>query len=293
MTIASAHDQLPNDVPSPGAFELAIVGGCMSHQTGIPFNSLYHRQLAREAKRLTGIRLRPHVARGFGLDFGARLDTLQERVELDGVLLHLRVMVAKRARLIVRGRASEGRRARVHPALLSRGHDGPAIDELREAENDGDDVEERTEVHAANHERRWGWRGGITSLELNTALGAMVGLDRWAADDEVHRLAYFATECDKRRLPLFILGPTRLVGARWAARPLRGLDRRIAEFAKRRDLPFALVDALNDRAGRPLFKRDGVHLTLEGHTFVAGQLIAGGFIEWMRSHARIPAEATD
>jgi hypothetical protein len=285
MTIASAPDHRPAEGPWGGYFELAILGGCMSHQAGIPFNSLYHRHLAREAQRLTGIRLRPYVARGFGLDFGARLDTLQERVELDGVLLHLRVMVAKRARLIVRGRASEGRRARVHPALFSRRHDGPAIEELREAENDGDDVEERSEVGAANHDRRWGWRGGITSLELNTALGAMLGLDRWAADDEVHRLARFAAECDKRRLPLFILGPTPLVGARWAARPLKALDRSIAAFARRCDLPFALIDALNDREGRPIIKRDGVHLTLEGHAFVADRLIAGGFMEWIRAYA--------
>jgi hypothetical protein len=256
----------------------------MSHQPGIPFNALYHRQLARQAQERAGIQLRTHVARGFGLDFGARLDALEERFALDGVLLHLRVTVVKRARLVVRVPAQKGRRSRIHPALFRRRHEGPAVEELRAAENAGEDVEDTGQVRAAKHERRRVRRiAGLNWLEANSALGALVGLDRWAADDEVRRLADFVAECERRGLPLFILGPTPLGGQHWAARSVKRLEERVAKFSEQRGLPCALVAAERDTAGRPVVKRDGMHLTIEGHGFIAQRLIEGGFTEWARS----------
>jgi len=258
----------------------------MSHQAGIPFNALYHRALGREIQAATGIRLRPHVARGFGLDFGARLDSLQERFELNGVLLHLRVMVSKRARIIVRVRTDEGSPRRLHPALFSRRHSGPAIEALRAFETAGGEADLGREERAARQDARRGrWLAGISMREVGSALGAAVGLDRWAAEDEVHRLSEFVAECERRRLPLFILGPTPLVGQRWAGRSVRWLDNRIAEFGTRRRMPFALIADERDRAGNPVVKRDGVHLTIEGHRFVAERLIEAGFVDWVRKHA--------
>lgn len=273
------------DSTAGAEFHLAILGGCMTHQPGIPFNALYHRQLGRELQATTSIRLRPHVARGFGLDFGVRLDALQERFALDGVLLHLRVMVAKRARLLVRVRGAKGPHWRLHPALLRRRHEGPAIEELRAFENAGEDAEERGAVRAVRHgSRRGRWLGELSLREVGSALGAVVGLDRWAADDEVHRLEEFVAECERRGLPLFILGPTPLVGQPWAGRSLRLLDDRIAQFCRARGLPYALITSERDLTGKPLIKRDGMHLTIEGHGFIAHRLIEGGFPDWARRH---------
>ena len=55
-------------------FHVAIVGGCMSHQAGIPFNTLYHRQLARELQSRDGIEVRTHIARAHDLDYTGRLN---------------------------------------------------------------------------------------------------------------------------------------------------------------------------------------------------------------------------
>jgi hypothetical protein len=285
-TRATADSPAMTDAIVGTEFHLAIVGGCMSHQPGIPFNALYHRQLAREAEGSAGLRLRSHVARGFGLDFGVRLDALQERFALDGVLLHLRVTVVKRARLVVRVRSAHGRRSCIHPALFSRRHVGAAVEELRAAENAGEDLEERGLARAAKYERkRARLLAGFNKQEVYSALGALVGLDRWAADDEVHRLADFVADCERRGLPLFILGPTPLTGQRWAARSVRLLDERVARFAAQRGLPYARVAAERDSAGRPVVKRDGMHLTIEGHGFVARRLLDAGFADWAHRQA--------
>jgi hypothetical protein len=274
---------------APAEFHLAILGGCMSHQPGIPFNALYHRQLGRQVQATTGIRIRPHVARGFGRDFGSRLDALGERFELDGVLLHLRVLVTKRARLFVRVGTAKDSHWRLHPALLRRGHRGPAVEELRAYENAGEDAQEDGLVRAKRHGRRRGWwLGGLSLREIGSALGAFVGLDRWAADDEVERLKEFVADCERRGLPLFILGPTPLQGQPWAGRCLRQLDDRIARFASSRGIPYALFGDERSAAGKPFIKGDGMHLTVEGHGHITHRLVQGGFLDWVRSHAATP-----
>jgi hypothetical protein len=270
-------------------FQLAILGGCMTHQPSIPFNALYQRRLARVVQAQTGIRLRPHVARGFGLDFGQRLDALQERFELDGVLLHLRVMITKRARVVARVRTPDGPHWRLHPALLTRRHSGPAIEALRADETAGEDGAAEADVRAERQESRRGkWIGGSSLREVGSAIGAAAGLDRWAADDEIHRLAGFVADCERRKLPLFVLGPTPLVRQRWAAKSISRLNEAIERYCADIQLPHALIPATNDELGRPVVKGDGVHLTIDGHQYVADRLIASGFTDWVRRLAREP-----
>jgi len=264
-------------------FHIAIVGGCMSHQTGIPFNTLYHRQLAREVQSREGIEVRTHIARAHDLDYTGRLESLLQRGSIDGVLIHIRVMITKRTRLLI---GSEGRRLgySLHPALFSRTHSGAAIEELR-----ADELRVRRLRRAGqpgpgtqpDRRRRAARVGGFRVRDLNTALGALVGLDRWAVDDEMVRLTEFVEYCRRRDLPLFVLGPTPLATTRWQARTIRLLNERLRAFCSASEIPFALVDTNEDDAGGSVLMPDGVHLSAAGHSLVAARLQAAGIGNWM------------
>ena len=74
--------------------------------------------------------MRTHIARAHDRDYTGRVDSLLERGTVDGVLIHVRVMVMKRARLLI-GRERRRLGYSFHPALFSRTHRGAAIEELR------------------------------------------------------------------------------------------------------------------------------------------------------------------
>lgn len=276
-------------------FHVAIVGGCMSHQAGIPFNSLYHRQLAREVQRREGVDLRTHIARAHDLDYIGRVDSMLKRWPIDGVLIHVRVMIMKRTRLLIGGRGGPFGYA-VHPALFSRTHRGIALEHLRAAElADPRAAAARAVPAPRRYARRAGARiGGVRVRDLNSAFGALLGLDRWAVDDEILRLTDFVAHCRSRGLPVFVLGPTPLTTSRWQARTIRLLNERLGQFCHAQGLPHALIqNPPDDRNGRVL-EPDGVHLTVFGHDMVTGRLIGAGFGAWVRRSAgpAVPATPT-
>jgi hypothetical protein len=151
----------------------------------------------------------------------------------------------------------------------------------REMAEPGRDLEAR----ATQFARR---PGRLTSLRrrlrrLNSLAGALAGLDRWAADDELVVLRDFAGACAARGLPLFLLGPTPLADSRWEARAPMYLSEALPEAARGLDLRVAILEATVDAAGRPLLQPDGWHLTGEGHAEVARRLLEAGMAAWLRS----------
>jgi hypothetical protein len=266
-------------------FHLAIVGGCLTHQHGIPFNTLYHRQLARAVNEREGVTVRTHVARAVSSDYIERLDSLRERRPVDGVLLHVRVMVMKRSRALVEAEPGNRLPYVPHPAMFSRTHSAAAVTRLRAKEASGrvTDAVDGDEERPRRTEHRAGLRiGGFRVRDLNWTLGALLRLDRWAVDDEMLRMDEFIAACAQRELPVFVLGPTPLARSRWQARTLRLLNGRLADYCRREDIPLALVNQLHGDDGLPLLMADGMHLTTTGHTLVAQRLLAAGIGPWMR-----------
>ena len=266
-------------------FHVAIVGGCMSHQAGIPFNSLYHRQLAREVQAREGIDLRTHIARAHDLDYIGRVDSLLARRPIDGVLIHIRVMIMKRTRLLIGGRGGRLGYA-LHPALFSRTHRGRAVEQLRAVElADPRAGVARAVPRSRRYTRRAGARiDGVRIRDLNSAFGALLGLDRWAVDDEILRLTDFVAHCRSRGLPIFVLGPTPLSTTRWQARTIRLLNERLGPYCNAQGLPLALIETSPDLVGTVL-EPDGVHLTVAGHGLVKRRLLDAGFGDWVRQPA--------
>jgi hypothetical protein len=270
-------------------FRLGIIGGCSSHQRYTPLSALYHRQLAELLAADPGVRLRPHVVRAFNRRYVDRLDLLLAGPPVDAVMVHVRMLVVHRARLLV-GRFENGtRRQRLHPALFRRGHsmrsatpvpgDGTAATELqRQSDAYGGVKGEDTQNMPPPGRRIAGYR----LRNLNYLLGALAGLDRWAIEQEMLAMDVVVRACRDRGVPLIVLGPTPAAYSYWSQRVIRRTNAAIRRRLTGTGIPFALIDRVRDADGHPLTLADGVHLSPAGHRYMAETLYSAGVRELAR-----------
>lgn len=61
---------------------MGIIGGCMSHQDGMPISHLYHKRLAVVLARDHGITLCVRIRRDFYAPYDRRLELLRVRVAI-------------------------------------------------------------------------------------------------------------------------------------------------------------------------------------------------------------------
>jgi hypothetical protein len=268
-------------------FHLAIVGGCMSHQHGTPYHSLYQRQLAAMLEADPGVRLRCHIVRDFEANLADRLDGLPAQPPMDGVLVHLRAAgIVAPVRLFRRAWGGGRFRSFLNPALFRRGHPGTALwappggadrdaERLRSQDAYGDSPDLQDVAPRGLRIGRFRVRN------LNVALGTLARLDGWAIDDELHRFDEFERACRERGLPFFVLGPAPTTYSYWTNRLVRKANAAIRRRLSGTGVPFALIEQSCDSNGRPLTRADGTHLTLEAHAFVAELLYSGGMREWV------------
>ncbi|MGA3058712.1 MAG: SGNH/GDSL hydrolase family protein, partial [Candidatus Limnocylindrales bacterium] len=85
----------------------------------------------------------------------------------------------------------------------------------------------------------------------------------------------------ERGIPLFVLGPTPTTLSWWASRVTRRANDAIRRRLAGTGVPCALLEGTADGDGRPLLRADGLHLTPDGHRFVAERLYEGGMREWV------------
>jgi hypothetical protein len=232
----------------------------------------------------------PHA--DFELDYCARLDRLLSGPPVDGVLVHLRVTVILTARPIRREVIDGRAHYSINPALFRRGHRRPTASPERKtgreaSHADGPERPRGADAYgnakAVRNPAPSGRRiAGFRVRNLNALLGAFLGLDRWAIGQEMLRFDDLVRACKERGIPLFVLGPTPASRSYWNNRVVRKTNAAIRRRLPGRDVPYALIEQLADPAGRPLVVRaDGIHLTVDGHRFVADQVYEGGMRDWV------------
>jgi hypothetical protein len=266
-------------------FHLGIIGGCSSHQRNTPINALYHRQLAGLLAADPGVRLRPHVVRAFNRRYVERLDLLLAGPPVDAVMVHVRVLVVHKARLLVARLENGTRRQRVHPALFRRGHsmrsaqpgpgDGAAATEASRQSDAYDGKRSDTQDLPPPGRRIAGYR----LRNLNYLLGTLAGLDRWAIEEQMLGLDAIVRACENRGVPLIVLGPTPAAYSYWSQLVIRRTNAAIRRRLTGTGIPFALIDCVLDAEGLPLTRVDGLHLTPAGHRYVAERLYEAGVRE--------------
>jgi hypothetical protein len=268
-------------------FRLGIIGGCLSHQSDIPHSRLFHRQLDRMLQEGQGIRLKVAITRHFDRDYAERLEALLAEADVDGVLLHLRVVFVAKSVLLV-NRLVEGRRHyRLHPFLFKQNETGwnrfmaasPAGQVLfasREPPKTSGDDEDPFDRPTPS-KKVFGFR----LRSLNLAISSLVGLDDWAISDEFAMFEDFKTVCVQRGIPFFILGPTPVTAYSAETILWRKMNRRISERFATTGFPFCLIEQLEDNYGNTMLRGDGFHLNKFGHTFIAWRLF-DTMTSWIR-----------
>lgn len=262
----------------PRIFRLGIIGGCMSHQDGMPLSKLYHRRFGKGLMEQSGVRLNVRIVREFQRPYHERLDALLAEEQLDGVLLHMRVTIARKSSILSRHSSDGVARYYLHPFLLNRRKVGWAAIELNNFDGGICVVSRKASyVYAAEHNLprtgTSGKKGGFRFNDLNVILGHMVGLDNWAIRDEMAMLRQFAQACERHQLPFMVLGPSPSNGISQINRLSEKLNTTLAAYLSEIGVPFCPINRAVDEQNRPNLLADGQHLSEAGHEYVANQLL--------------------
>jgi hypothetical protein len=262
-------------MPDLKDFRLGIIGGCLSHQSDIPHSQLYHRQLDRLLQEGQGIRLRAAITRHFDRDYKERLDSLLEEAQVDGVLLHLRVVFTAKSALLVNQLTDGKRYYQLHPFLIRQHETGwnkslaekpttPTLFAAREPNLESTRDEDPFD-HPTSSKKIFGFR----LRSLNLAAGALAGLDDWAIADELDMFNQFKDACRQRGMPFFVLGPTPVTTYSGETKLWRKMNRVLNAKLSGMDVPFCLLNRIKDDAETPMLQGDGFHLNENGHAYVA------------------------
>jgi hypothetical protein len=261
-------------------FRLGIIGGCLSHQRGVPATLLYHQQLAGLLKANHGLKLSLRFDHAYESSNRDRLLRLSKRVPLDGVLLNIRAVFTRKAGLLSSYKSDGVRYYVVHPFLFRRREYG-VWNRLENHRFDDAAVLTKIKTYPRQNTNaplpgarigRFYWR------ESNQLFGMLLGLDRWAIQDELFDLNGFHQVCQEKRLPCFVLCPTVSAGSLVMSHLCRKLNAALQVRLSGLHIPFCLPEgaAAGARpAGSdlpPLHFGDGLHLTVDGHRSIARQL---------------------
>jgi hypothetical protein len=268
-------------------FNLGIIGGCLTHQPGIPKSELYHQRLAKRLEQSEGIRLRVRIARDFTQEHVPRFEGLLREHRLDAVMVHVRSEFCRKAACIVIVRTEGEIRYYLHPFLFRPWSSGWAAVEksafagCRLILRRPSPVARKTdsETHGENAQQDQAdivpgavRVGGIAIRDTFYVGGVLTGLDNWAIRDELRMLEDLRSRCRDLGLPLLVLGPSRRPDAYWLDRLCVKLNARLRIATSNWAIPYSDLMAISDVHGERMYRPDGLHLTASGHAYVADQL---------------------
>jgi hypothetical protein len=250
----------------------------------MPASGLYHQQLACLLKTNDGLRLSLKFDHAYELNNRDRLIRLTDRVPLDGVLLNIRAAFTRKAGFISSYKSEGARYYVLHPFLFRRREFGV----WNRLENQGfkDSIvitSRRSPTHRDFNAPPPGVRISRFRLgESNHLIGMLLGLDRWAIQDELFDLAGFNQVCLEKRLPFFVLCPVLSDSSFVLSRLCRKLTAAIRARLSVLRVPCCSLEHLVGDTQIPLHLSDGIHLTADGHRLLAEQLYSG-MTPWIKA----------
>ena len=273
-------------------FTLGIIGGCLTHQVGVPKSELYHQRLKRKLAEDGRVNLKIRIAREFEQEHVRRLESLLKEHQLDAVMVHVRSAFVGKAPLVVVSATPSEFRYYLHPFLFCLWRSGwvevqnsgfagrrmigrrknPVVRQLQEVQisSDSSHVAEPTDradvVPGATR------IAGVSIRDLFYLGGALCGLDVWAIRDELRMLDDLRVRCAEMGVPLFVMGPSRRPDSFWLDRLCKKLDERLRKACSEWAVPCCDLMRVTDEEGVRMYRRDGFHFTAEGHGYCAGQL---------------------
>lgn len=273
-------------------FTLGIIGGCLTHQVGVPKSDLYHQRLKRKLAEDGRVNLKVRIARDFTEDHSVRLEGLLKEYTLDGVLIHVRNYYLGKSVLITKSVTDSEFRYHLHPFLFRPWQTGwskieksnfagrPVILRRKNTlkkhcETSAPERVEHSEINnVAVGKTDLGARRlfGVSLRDMFFVAGALAGLDSWAVRDELAMLREVMRKCRQLSLPLCVLGPGRRPSHYWLDRVCIKLDKHLTQELRKLSVPYCGISDAVMFGDASVYSSDGWHLSSAGHDYVAGKL---------------------
>ena len=274
-------------------FTLGIIGGCLTHQVGVPKSELYHQRLKRKLAEDGLANLKVRIAREFEQEHVDRLESLLNEHRLDAVMVHVRSAFVGKAPLVVVSATPSEFRYYLHPFLFCPWRSGwaevqnsgfagckmisrrknPVARQLRDLQVSGDSSQAAEPTDWADVVPGATRIAGVSIRDLFHLGGALCGLDAWAIRDELRMLDGLRFRCADLGVPLFVMGPSRRPDSFWLDRLCKKLDERLRKACSEWAVPYCDLMRVTDEKGVRMYRPDGFHLAAEGHGYCAGQVL--------------------
>lgn len=271
---------------------LGIIGGCLTHQVGVPKSELYHQRLKRKFAEDERANLKVRIARDFEQEHVHRLESLIKEHRLDAVMVHVRSAFVGKAPLVVVSTTPSEFHYYLHPFLFRPWRSGwaevqnsdfagckmigrrknPVLRQKQDAMVSGSSARKSEPTDWADVVPGATRIAGVSIRDLFYLGGALCGLDAWAIRDEFRMLRDISMRCAELGLPLFVLGPSRRPDNYWLDRLCKKMDARLRTACSEWGVPYSDMMQVNDDKGERLYRPDGFHLTMKGHSYCASQL---------------------
>lgn len=275
---------------------LGFVGGCLTHQPGIPHPRLFHRLVAHRLEDERGVRLRLALDRDFSAEPGLRVANLLRTERPDVVVLHrstntffakaMAVFVTDRDQYVVNPFLFRRSRSRTWLDYERDGFRGCTVlwtirgpghaPETRRPETPESIAATPTENLLRLQETSQA--RGFRLKDLTWIVADRSGLVEWAIEDELRIVRESHAECTAAGVPLIVLGPGLRIGMPWVKRFADRLDASLADWASTAN-DAAFVSLLGPLAGSRSPQSLGVehymdviHFNAAGHEHVADRL---------------------
>jgi hypothetical protein len=265
-------------------FCLGIIGACFTQQKAIPLSKLYHRQLKKMVFEKIGIHCRITVSQEFGLEYHERLSKLLNKTKIDGVLLQLPKMQFQKAGIIVHYFEDEMLYSYIHPFLFRRRKFGWKKVEKTKFNNTiglGKRKIPKAIIDPLELPPQGSRIAGFRLRDLNYIIASLLKLDKWAVEDELKMITEFIHIGQENNIPVFIMGPTPYPTSFWRNRICRKINTAFDVKLPSKGVPFSYYDNLTDQQGNLLTTGDGIHLSLQGHNFLA-RFLSDALCPWIK-----------
>lgn len=226
---------------------LTIVGGCLnSGYSVVPFDSLYHRIMAREIKTTCEVQVRTRLGRQFSLNPDQIVqDTiaLLDQRPCEGLVVQIRPELLHTAYTALWANVSRKSRIsglKINPVLL--GKSPPRSD--------------RYEVRAIHRFH-----------PMNRFLSRVLGLDRRATAKLVQMVKDLAEACRLRGVDLFLIGP--IFGHLYPPGFQKFLHTKVMPALTKHAHGYIDPQRVDWSSPTQYFLPDGLHLTTAGHAAMA------------------------
>lgn len=275
-------------------FTLGIIGGCLTHQVGVPKSDLYHQRLKRKLAEDGLANLKVRIAREFEQEHVHRLESLLKEHRLDAVMVHVRSAFVGKASLVVVSATPSEFLYYLHPFLFRPWRSGwaevqnsgfagrrtigrrknPVARQLRDLQVSGDSSQAAEPTDWADVVPGATRIAGVSIRDLFYLGGALCGLDAWAIRDELRMLDDLRVRCAELGVQLFVMGPSRRPDSFWLDRLCKKLDERLRRACSEWAVPYCDLMRVTDEKGVRMYRPDGFHLTAEGHGYCAERVLS-------------------